>query len=253
MSVGRRISHKGLDLKFTIDTSALVDKIKDQYKPELDNLKKLLAKRDEYICRIHRMTKDLDTTIFMFTNGLRVARKARKAFGYSEKQYMALSFMANTNMCREEYLSRFLIKIGYSKITKMELEHLLLDGRIIKLERQYYAITDKGKSVVNSIYAAYRQDLDFYIKNKKVPRKTSIRNNPNKYSEAERERRSRAYKLMMRPFWDGGYKVMPKDRDVRVKYLLKWIEKKKADGFFVDDVYMRLVEKWSGNPTPVKL
>jgi hypothetical protein len=46
---------------------------------------------------------------------------------------------------------------------------------------------------------------------------------------------------------------MPKNKDLRVQYLLGWIEKKKADGFFIDEVYMRLVEKWSGNTTPVKL
>jgi hypothetical protein len=49
----------------------------------------------------------------------------------------------------------------------------------------------------------------------------------------------------MRPFWDGGYKVVPKNKDLRVKYLLGWIEKRRESGLFVDDIYMRFVEKWS--------
>lgn len=245
MSKERIIKHKGLDLKFTIDTSELTEKIKEQYKPVIDNLKKLLNKRDEYIYRMHRMSRETDVTIFLFTNGLRVAKKANRLYGYSEKQYMALSYLNNTNMCKTEYLSRHLVGIGYPKILKPEVAKLIEDGCVIKLNEQYCAITDKGKKVIASIYKAYRQDMDYYMKNKKPTRKTSIKEKSNKYTEEERDRRSQHYKTMMRPFWDGGYKVIPKNKDMRVTYLLGWIEKRKAIGLFVDDIYMRYVEKWS--------
>jgi hypothetical protein len=253
MSKERTIRHKGLDLKFTIDVSELTEKIKEQYKPIIDNLKILLNKRDEYIEKMHNMTRDTDVTIFMFTNGLRVAKKANKLYGYSEKQYMALSFLGTTNMCKIEYLSRYLTGIGYPKILKPEIWKLVEDGSVIMLNQQYCAITDKGKKVISSIYKAYRQDMDFYMKNKKPTRKTSIRESKNKYTEEERERRSSFYKTMMRPFWDGGYKVIPKNKDLRVTYMLDWIEKRKADGLFVDDVYMRFVEKWSASNVFAKL
>jgi hypothetical protein len=35
--------------------------------------------------------------------------------------------------------------------------------------------------------------------------------------------------------------------------MLDWIEKRKADGLFVDDVYMRFVEKWSASNVFAKL
>lgn len=245
MSTERTIRHKGLDLKVTIDTSELTDKIKEQYKPIINNLKELLNKRDEYIAKMHNMTKATDITMFMFVNGLRIAKKANKAYGFSEKQYMALSYLSGTNMCKIEYLSRYLMKMGYAKILKPELAKLIDEGCIIMLNEKYCAITDKGNSVISAIYKAYRQDIDFYMKNKKVARKTSIKNTTNKYTEEERERRGKAYRLMMRPFWDGGYKVIPKNKDLRVKYLLGWIEKRNQSGLFVDDIYMRFVEKWS--------
>lgn len=49
----------------------------------------------------------------------------------------------------------------------------------------------------------------------------------------------------MRPFWDGGYKIMPKDKKVRVEYVLNWMDKKRKEGEELDEMYMRLVTRWS--------
>lgn len=241
----KTIKHAGLDFKFVIDSSEFVEKLKDQYKPVIENLRKLLDKRDEYICKMHQMTKGTDVTMFLFANGLRVAKKASKLYGYNEKQYMALSYLNNTNMCKIEYLNKHLIGIGYRSLYKQELDKLVDNGCAIRVNNYYCSITDKGKQVIKSIYVAYRQDIDFFIKNKKPTRRTSISGKTNKYSEEERERRGNFYRLMMRPFWDGGYKVIPKDKDMRVTYLLDWIKQKQKEGQVVDDMYMRLVERWA--------
>jgi hypothetical protein len=50
---------------------------------------------------------------------------------------------------------------------------------------------------------------------------------------------------MMTPFWDGGYKVVPKSRKMRVDYLIEWIDKRKRSGLMVDEYYYNLLQKWS--------
>ncbi len=50
---------------------------------------------------------------------------------------------------------------------------------------------------------------------------------------------------MMRPFWDGGYKTLPRNRQKRVDYLIEWVQSKKSRGLPVDQAYYNYIQRWS--------
>lgn len=245
----RVIKYKGLDLKLNIDIDNIIDNVKEQYKPEVENLRKLIKKRHKYIHELHQLIKNKDVTMFMMVNAVKISRKMKKAYEINDKQAMILSYMYDVNMAKMDPINRYLETIHITKALRMDMDYLIDMGYIIKTSIYgYYGITDKGKRIIESVYNAYRQDYAYFIENRPSKRNYYYKAKGSKYSEQELEKRSQLYRQMMMPFWDGGFKVMPKDVNRRVDYLLEWIQQRKEKGMVVDPYYMKLVEKWSAAP-----
>jgi len=63
-----------------------------------------------------------------------------------------------------------------------------------------------------------------------------------KYSDEIKKQRSEYYHTMMRPFWDSGYKMIPKDVAKRCEVLEDWI--KYEPEVRSSELYTHLLAKW---------
>lgn len=53
----RKIRYNGLDLKVTIDTDDMIEKVRNQYRPVISEMKKIIDKRNKYISKLHDLIK----------------------------------------------------------------------------------------------------------------------------------------------------------------------------------------------------
>lgn len=246
----RVIRYKGLELNLSFDINSIKREVKEEYQPEIQNLRKLLTKRQEYIHKLHQQMKEKDVTVFMLISASNIAKKVRKVYGTTHKQVMILSYLHSVNMGKPEQITRYMKSIGMNSVTHKDMRGLVELGYAVKSPVvQYYAATTEGKKIINSIYTAFRQDYAYFIENRGIKRdhKPPKKKKEGKYSEAERQKRSDFYKQLMMPFWDGGYKVMPKKVGLRIEYMTNWIRDRRSKGLPVDDLYIRLIEKWSAS------
>lgn len=242
----RKIKYKGLDLKVTINTDELIDKVREQYRPVIGEMKKIIDKRNKYISKLHDLIKSKEATMFLFVDAVQIQRKAKKLYNIGPKAYMIITHMYKINIGNQSQLERYIKSIGFGTVTYGDLNILVKGGYLTELQDRYFGITDKARRAVDNIYNAFRQDYDYFVRNKVDGyAKTSLKKRENKYTDEQKQQRGDFYRKMMRPFWDGGYKVMPKDRNVRVEYVLNWMEKKRKEGEELDEMYMRLVTRWS--------
>lgn len=249
MKKQRTIKYNGLDFTINIDTKQIENKVKGKYKPTIDSLKRLLNKREQYIRKLHNSIRDGDAAIFLFISSREIWRKAVKAHHLSAKEYMILSYLKTINMANIDHINRYIQSVGFAKAHMSDLRRLEEKGVILKTPRVgYFAIVDNGRRMLDQIVNALKQDYNYYKNNKGQKldhyEKPKVDKGP-KYSAEELEKRSFLYKQMMRPFWDGGYKVLPRSRQLRVDYLIKWIEDHRKAGIAVDPAYYRYVERWS--------
>lgn len=251
----RTIRYNGLDLKVTIDTDEMIEKVHNKYKPVIYEMRKIIDKRNKYISEMHKLMKDKESTMFLFVDAIQIQKKAKKAYGIGAKSYMVVTHMYKVNICLLSQIERYMKSIGFQGMSYAEMKTLVRAGYITEMDDRYFGITDKGRKVIESIYNAFRQDYDYFLKHKVNGQSTIARKRTsNKYTEEQKKERGDFYRKMMRPFWDGGYKVMPKDRNLRVDYMLKWMDKKKKEGEELDELYMRLVTRWSSaEPAPPRL
>ncbi len=243
----RTIKFQGLDIKMNIDINDIVKKTSSKYKPKIDGYKKLVAKRNEYIHNMHQKMKDKEIGVYLIYDALRIMKKAKDAYDVDIRQLLTLSYLHGISMLRKDHINKYLIAIGCKPVTRIFLKKLVEYGYIMDAHKYaYYSITDKGRKIVDNIFLAFRQDYAFYEKNKPMKREYHTSQPAGtKYSDEEKEKRSILYRKMMTPFWDGGYKVVPKSRKMRVDYLVNWIDKRKRSGLMVDEYYYNLIEKWS--------
>ena len=244
----RVIKYKGLELNLSFDVNAIKREVKEEYQPEIQTLRKLLTKRQDYIHDLHQKMKEKDVTVFMLIAASNISKKVKKVYGLTNKQVMILSYLYSVNMGKPEQITRYMNTIGMRSVTHGDMRGLIALGYVVKSPVvQYYAATTEGKKIINSIYTAFRQDYAYFVENRGVKRghNPAKKKKEGKYSEAERQKRSEFYKQLMMPFWDGGYKVMPKKVGLRIEYMTNWIRDRRSKGLPVDDLYIRLIEKWS--------
>lgn len=246
----RVIKYQGLDLKLSFDIDSIRREVAAEYKPQIQQMKQIIDKRDKYIKSMHKSMRDIDTTIFVLIDAVKIYRKAKKAYNIGEKSMHILSYMNGINMCTIEQINRYMSSVFMPETNTGEMRKLIGKDYVVKIPLPYYfAITDKGKKIIKNIYRAFRDDFDYFKKNKPVKVNHKIRTpTGGKYSPEELEKRSQQYRRLMFPFWDGGYKVIPKNRSTRCSYLAEWITNRRKAGLEVDDYYMKLLEKWSAVP-----
>jgi hypothetical protein len=248
MKKQRTIKYNGLDFTINIDTKQIEDKVKGKYRPTIDGLRRLLNKREKYIQKLHNTLRDEDAIMFLFAGAKEVWRKAVKVHSLTPKEYIIITYLRGVNMATKEHITGHINSLGYAKAMYSDLCRLEKKGVIFRTPQYgYWAITDKGRKSISQVIQAIKQDYSYYKENKAKKHDHYIKEKSTtpKYSPQELEKRSFLYKQMMRPFWDGGYKVLPRSKERRVEYLINWIQDKKARGITVDKVYYTYIERWS--------
>lgn len=251
MKKERKFSFNGVDVKFDINMDSLIggmrDELKSRYKNKIDVLKELVKKRDEYIISMHNILRKKDSAMFIMLNAVHIYKKANSLYGINEKQMMILSYMYRTNMASRIHASRYLMSIGYAKMVAKDADLLKERGFLIEVKEGLFAATDSGRRIIDNVYNAFKQDYAYFKKNQSpVQQHEEKRVTPRKFiPEEERERKRHFYKTMMKPFWEAGMKMMPKNNEIRVDYVKKYLMKIKELGHEIDPIYYRLIEKWS--------
>lgn len=248
MKKERTIKYKGLDFTINIDTSEIEKKVRGKYRPTIDGLRKLLNKRERYIQKLHNTLRDEDAIMFLFAGAREVWRKAVKAHAMTAKEYIIITYLKDINMATTEHITGHINALGYAKAMYSDMCRLEKKGMVLRSPHfGYWAITDKGRKSIKQVIGAIKQDYAYYKQHKAKKHDHFVNPKPTtpKYTPEEIERRSFLYKQMMRPFWDGGYKVLPRNRKQRVDYLIGWIQDRKMMGIKVDEVYYGFVQRWS--------
>lgn len=248
MKKERTIKYKGLDFTINIDTSEIEKKVRSKYRPTIDSLRKLLNKRERYIQKLHNTLRDEDAIMFLFAGAKEIWRKAVKAHCLTAKEYMIITYLKDINMATTEHITGHINALGYAKAMYSDMCRLEKKGVVIRTPQfGYWAITDKGRKSISQVIQAIKQDFAYYKDNKAKKHDHFVKPKPTspKYTPEELERRSFLYKQMMRPFWDGGFKILPRNRQQRVDYLIGWIQDRKSMGIKVDEVYYTYVQRWS--------
>lgn len=239
----RTIKYKGLDLQLNIDVDSLVENVRGKYKTEISRLRKLLNKRDKYIHELHQKIKDKDSIMYMMLDGVQIYKKVKHIYKLNSKELFILHYLNSVNMSKVSIINEYFDSISKKYTSRQEMYMLIEKGYVILVDRYgYYAITDNGRRVINSIFVALNQDYTYFNHNRiaKKNRRIHIEGHT-KYTPEERERRSAMYKKMMVPFWDSYIKMIPKDKKRRIEVIENWMAKQEA----VDPYYYELIEKWS--------
>lgn len=251
MKKERKFSFKGVDVKFDINMESLISGIREdlraRYKGKINTLRELVNKRNQYIKSVHNILRERDSAMFIMLDAVHIYKKANALYGINEKQMMILSYMSRTNMSNKIHISRYLRSIGYPKVVKKDEDTLWQKGYIIGLKDGFFGITDAGRKIIDNVYNAFKQDYVYFRKNQSPVHQHEEKRAPIRrpLTKEEIDNKRHFYKTMMMPFWDINMKMMPKDREVRLKYVNQYLEKLKSNGQEIDPIYDTLISKWS--------
>lgn len=248
MKKERTIKYRGLDFTINIDTKEIENKVKGKYKPTIDSLRRLLNRRERYIQKLHNTLRDEDAVMFLFASAKEIWRKASTVHALTPKEYMIITYLKDINMARIDHITGHIQALGFNKVLYSDMCRLEKKGMVLRSpEFGYWAITDKGRQTISQVLSALKQDYTYYKQHKAAKHDHFVKpkSTTPKYTPEEIERRSFLYKQMMRPFWDGGYKTLPRNRQKRVDYLIEWVQSKKSRGLPVDQAYYNYIQRWS--------
>lgn len=247
MKKERKFSFGGVDVKFDISLDSLVEKITEGHRQKVEFLRKLIRKRDQYIHSLHGILKDKESAMYIMLDGYKIFKKASALYGLTDKQFMLLTYTYVGNICSYDRLKKYCISIGYPRPNRNDFARLIQGGYVVAVTKNHWAITDHGRNIVNNVYNAFRQDYYFFsgykerirnIKPEKIRKKRV-------FTPEQLEERSQAYKRMMAPYWNRKLKMMPKDRIVRCKIMVEWLEQNAESNPDADGFYSKLLEKWA--------
>ena len=246
--VKRKITFNGLDINLDIDINKLVSEVKGKYKTEVDTLRSSVSSRNRYILKMHSELKNKQNFMYVFTMCCKIHDKVKDIYGINYTDYMILAFICDKDHVHYDKIKRYLDSIGVTinrrKISKM----IKLDYIKNSPKNGYVYITDIGKGIISGVTDAMKQDYAYYNKNKPYIKKSSssvFYTDKPKYSDEEIEKRRNRYRVMMQPFWDAGYSVMPKDVSSRYRILKDWLsqEPEKRN----NEMYDKCLKKWESN------
>jgi hypothetical protein len=243
--VKRKITFNGLDINLDIDINKLVSDVKGKYKSEIDTLKKNVASRDKHILKLHKELKSKENMMYIFMMCCNIHEKVKDIYNINYNDYMILAFICDKDHIHKDKIKRYFACIGI-KVTSYRINKMIeLDYIRNSPKSEYIYITDIGKNIVSSIAGAMKQDYEYYNKNRPTKKSaiSSIVNiEKSKYTEEERKSRSENYKIMMKPFWDSGYNMIPKDVGKRYDMLKSWIEVNPAERSH--KIYDKFLKRW---------
>jgi len=233
---------KGINISAYINTDELERSLSAPYKERIKLLETLLKKREYYIKTMHSNIRKPRWISYAAYASDKVMNPLPN--NISLKRIIILFYMYEREFTSISKIQNDLKQLGipYSKIYN-DVNVLINLGLVKKDGIGFYYLLDKGREIIDyyknntvsmfSRMAKIKQDMT-QIKITEVIVK------PPKYSQAEIEKRKQTYHKMMRPFWDSGYTIMPKDRGKRIDMLSKWLK----DNNVQDEWYTKLIFDW---------
>jgi len=233
----------GINVSAYINTDELERTLLAPYKERVKVLEAQVKKRDYYIKNMHFQLKKRRWIIYLGY----ISSRLMKPFGkkINMKRMMILSYMYERNFTSVLKMKKDFEALGaqHSYIYN-DVRQMMSMGLIDRDKRDFYYLLDKGRETVEY----YEQNtIKMFMHMAKIKQDSSqmktIKDSlkkPSKYSEEELKNRRIRYAKLMKPFWDAGYKKMPKDKGRRIEILSKWIKDNKIE----DQWYTQLIFNW---------
>jgi hypothetical protein len=203
----------------------------------------MVRSREKYIRKMHREIKDPRNRMRVFSVCVNIYEKVHKIYGIRLSEYDILASMYQLDHVSLTRIANYSKEVGIKVPTLAIMNKLCRFGYIAQSERRgFFYITTEGKNLVDNVLGAIKQDMTYYISKK--PKNSYVHSLllkdkfVHKYSKEELERRRKQYINLMKPYWDAGYKKMPKDRFVRYEILDRWIKNRETYGLeVIEDQY----------------
>lgn len=234
----------GINISAFINTNELEKSLIAPYKERVKYLESIVKKRDYYIKNMHFQLKKRKWIIYLgYISSELMAPLPKKL---NMRRMMILFYMYERNYTITTKLKNDFLELGIpnSKIA-FDINYMVSIGLIFKDKRGFYYLSNKGREIVEY----YEKNMvKIFLHMAKIKQDISQMKNandslkkPTKYTEEELKERRLKYVKLMRPFWDSGYKIIPKDKSKRAKILATWIKKHGVE----DEWYKKLAFDWS--------
>jgi hypothetical protein len=235
--------NNGINISAFINTDELERNLLAPYKERVKVLEAQVKKRDYYIKNMHFQLRKRKWIIYLgyISNSLMKPLPNK----LNIKRMMVLFYMYERNFTSVEKIKKDFSELNVpctGMITDMN--YFIKSGLATRDGRGFYYLLDKGREVVEY----YEKNmLKRFLHMAKIKQDITQMKNPNdslkkptKYSEDEIKSRRITYTKLMKPFWESGYKIMPKDKGKRIDILAKWIKEHNIQ----DEWYNKLIFNW---------
>lgn len=231
----------GINISAYINTTELERSLSAPYRERIKVLESLVKKRDYYIKSMHSQLRKRRWIAYIAY----VSNKVMKPLtNISIKRIMILFYMYEREFTSITKLQTDFKQLGVPYTQMQNDVNYLIKLNLVKRDgRGFYYLLDKGREIIeyyekNTVrlflhMAKIKQDMTQVKVTEVIPK-------PSKFSEVELKRRKDSYHKLMRPFWDSGYTIIPKDRGKRIDLLSKWLK----DNNVKDEWYTKLIFDW---------
>jgi len=235
--------NNGINISAYINTDELEKTILAPYKERVKVLEAQVKKRDYYIKNMHFQLKRRKWIMYLGYISNALMKPFPKKLNM--KRMLVLFYMYERNFTSVEKIKKDFKELGVPSTTVLkDMNYLMQSSLATRDGRGFYYLLDKGREVVE--YYEKNMIRKFFHMAKIKQDVTQMKNpndslkKPSKYSEEELKNRRIRYAKLMKPFWDSGYKIMPKDRGKRINILVNWIKDNKIE----DAWYNQLIFNW---------
>jgi len=235
--------NNGINVSAYINTDELEKALVLPYKERIKHLESIIKKRDYYIKNMHFQLKKRKWIMYLGY----ISHKLMKPLPnrLSMKRMLILFYMYERNFTSVNKIQNDFKELGVpSSSIRVDVNYIINIGLVAVDGRGFYYLLDKGREIVeyyekNTIkmflhMAKIKQDIT------QMKSANDSLKKPSKYNEEELKRRKFTYTKLMTPFWEAGFKIMPKDKGRRIDILLAWIKKHNIQ----DPWYNKLIFNW---------
>ena len=233
----------GINISAYINTDELEKEIIAPYKQRIKLLESQLKKRNWYIKNMHYQMKRKKWIMYIGYISHNLIKPLPKLL--TPKRLLILFYMYEREFTSIIKMRKDLAELGIPvKNIYVDFKFLVGFGLAAKDKRDFYYILDKGKEFVE--YYEKNMKVKFWHMAKIKQDISQIKGEPNqvkkenKYSKEELDARRKTYVKLMTPFWEQGYKKLPKDPSKRINALVKWMKERNVQ----DEWYTKLIFNW---------
>lgn len=234
----QKTGSNGIEFVVSINDKVLEKKIIGPYIERISFLEKLLEKRETKIYNYHKEFRNPRIAAIFGVVADEVMKPIKGSV--NSKKILLLQFLYDKGIVSSDKIVKYAKDLGIKGVGyNTYVNSMHKTGLLQRDKKGYYYISDKGKEVVEYyVKNSFSLFFDLYKSNPKY--KWKFDPYSKKFSEEEIEKRRDRYRKMMKPFWDNGYNVMPRNDSEKIKIVTKWMEKHKVK----DEFYTKLLLKW---------